>query len=101
MNETQVLTFVLILIGYVASFLFGYYYSKYRGLAANSRVCDNLAGNLEDSTERVEDLEDKLGGLVEAGRDVEAILRKYNTTTAEGKDVEQDSAYSGVDIDSD
>lgn len=89
MNETLVNLIYLaagVLLGMVIGWLL--HTNRNLRLAKDSGVCDNITRDIKDSTERVENLEDKLGGLVEAGRDVETILRKYSESTSESKDVE-------------
>ena len=89
MNETLVNLIYLaagVLLGMVIGWLL--HTNRNLRLAKDSGVYDNLTRDIKDSTERVENLEDKLGGLVEAGRDVEAIISKYSAGSAENKDVE-------------
>ena len=89
MNETTV-HLIYHAVGIVLGIIIGWLLHTNRNLrlAKDSGVCDNITRDIKDSTERVENLEDKLGGLVEAGRDVEAIISKYSAGSAENKDVE-------------
>lgn len=90
MSETSITYLVLSLLACIASFCFGYFFCKSRGarLAGNTDICDQLADSIKGSTERITDSEAKLGGLIEAGNNIEEILRKYSTTTPENKDME-------------
>lgn len=93
MSEETILILIFGALGYVASFFAGYFVHKSRstGLGDITELHKELTGNLTDSSERTDDIKDKLGGLVEAGRDVEEILRKYNTTVTESENLEHDS----------
>lgn len=88
MSET-VLYITSLLLSMLVGFLLGIICNnKQRGLAGSSGVCDKLSDSIEGSKERVADSESKLGGIIEAGKDVEAILRKYSDSTSENKDAE-------------
>lgn len=90
MSETSITYLVLSLLACIASFFFGYFFCKSRGtgLAGNTDICNKLTNSIEGSSERVEGVENKLGGILEAGNNIEEILRKYSTTTTESKNLE-------------
>lgn len=83
MSETSITYLILSLLACIASFCFGFFFCKSRGarLDSNSKLCDNLEAGITDS-------QDRIGDIIEAGNDIEAILRKYSTTTPENKDME-------------
>ena len=83
MSETTITYLILSAIACIASFLAGYFLCKSRGarLDSNSKLCDNLEAGITDS-------QDRIGDIIEAGNDIEAILRKYSTTATESKDLE-------------
>ena len=91
LSETVIAYLVISLVACVASFFFGYFFCKSRGkgLADNSGICDKLTDTIEGSKERTDNIEGKLGDVIETGRDIEEIFRKYSTATTEGKDLEQ------------
>ena len=90
MSEESITYLLLSLLACVASFCFGYFLCKYREtrLANNPGVCDKLTDTIEGSKERTDQLEDRLGGIIEAGNDIEEILRKYSDSTPDSKDLE-------------
>lgn len=90
LSETNITYLILSAVACIASFFAGYFLCKSRGkgLADNTGVCDKLTDTIEGSKERTDQLEDRLGGIIEAGNDIEAILRKYSTTATESKDLE-------------
>lgn len=90
LSETNITYLILSAVTCVASFFAGYFLCKSRGkgLASNSDLHNNLTNTIEGSKERTDQLEDRLGGIIEAGNDIEAILRKYSTTATESKDLE-------------
>jgi hypothetical protein len=90
LSETVIAYLVISLVACVASFFFGYFFCKSRGkgLAGNSDLCDRLTDTIKDSSERADSIEGKLGNVIETGRDIEEILRKYSAATTESKDLE-------------
>lgn len=90
LSETNITYLILSAVACIASFLAGYFLCKSRGkgLADNTGVCDKLTDTIEGSKERTDNIEGKLGDVIEAGNDIEAILRKYSTATTESKDLE-------------
>lgn len=83
MSETSITYLILSAVACIASFFAGYFFCKSRGarLDSNSKLCDNLEAGITDS-------QDRIGDIIEAGNDIEAILRKYSTTATESKDLE-------------
>ena len=77
-------------IGIVLGMVCGWLLHSNRNLRLenSSGVCDKLSDSIEGSKERITDSESKLGDIIEAGNDIEAILRKYSEPTSENKDLE-------------
>lgn len=90
MNEASTFTFIIILIGYLFAFICGYLLCKCRerGLGTDTDLHNQLSDTIKDSANRVDNLENGLGDIIETGRDIEEILRKYNDSVEEGKDLE-------------
>lgn len=90
MSEEAILHLIYHAIGIALGMVCGWLLHSNRNLrlASNSGVCDKLSDSIEGSKERVADSESKLGGIIEAGKDVEALFRKYSDSTSENKDVE-------------
>lgn len=102
MDEKTILLIIFGVLGYVASFFFGYYLCKSRGLGAGSNVCRELSEGLErdgkqvgDIQQSVEDVEAGLGKLSEEGKRALDIFRKYIKSTNQNSDLEQDSDRVG------
>lgn len=90
MNEKAVFDFVLLLLGYLFAFGCGYFLCKCRktGLASNSDLHNNLTDSIEGSKDTAGDVADRLGDLIEAGSDIEAIFSKYRESAPEDKKLE-------------
>lgn len=57
-------------------------------MGTDTDLHNQLSGTIKDSTARADSIENGLGDIIETGRDIEEILRKYNDSVEEGKDLE-------------
>ena len=80
---------IIVALGYVACFLAGYFYSKYkclsRGLGKDSAVLSDLTEGIEGAEQRVGEsaelagaIKDRIDDLDAAGGDLEDIFNKYS-----------------------
>ena len=91
MNETSILILVFGLLGYIASFLFGYFLCKSRGkgLASDTELRPDVSGNLKEDADRIGDLADGLDEVIAAGDDVTDIFKRYAFEAEERAKLEQ------------
>ena len=86
------------LLGYIASFLFGFYYHYYRQnrLGKSTELCPDVSGDLEKDSDRAGELSDRAGDLadelsevISAGDDITDIFAKYAFESEERAKLEQ------------
>lgn len=104
MDEKTILLIIFGILGYVASFFFGYFLCKSRGsgLDGASSVCRELSEDLGrnadqvgDIQQSVEDVETGVRELTDEGKRALDIFRKYIRPDGENKDLEQDTDRVG------
>ena len=100
MDEKSILIIIFGLLGYIASFLFGYFLCKSRGkgLASDTELCPDVAGDIEKNADRAGDLADGLDEVISAGDDVTDIFKRYAFETEARAKLEQGSDRGDSDI---
>lgn len=81
---------IVITLGYIACFLAGLFFAKYKysagGLAENTAILSDLTDRIKDTEQRITEsaeltgeLQERLRGLIVSGGDLEEIFAKYGT----------------------
>lgn len=93
MDEKSAILIIAVVLGYILSFLLGYFVCKSRGkgLAGDTGVCDQLSDSIEGSSERADRIEDRIESVIESGSDIEDIFLKYARESEENAKLEQDT----------
>ena len=91
---------IIVALGYVASFLAGYWLckSRYSGLGKDSAVLSDLTEGIEgteqqvgESAELAGEIKDRIDDLVESGGDIEDIFKRVNEANSESGEKESQS----------
>ena len=73
---------IIVALGYVASFLAGLFFAKYKyssgGLADSKDVCDRVEESVGDSAERINDSAERITDLIEQYSDIEDLFKRVD-----------------------
>lgn len=103
MTHEEILYLIICIILSCVSFIGGWFAAKYYSLkgrlASDSGLCGDDGNRITEATERIEDSERRAEDLIGATQSIADIIKRYEDSVTENKDMEQDSAYVDTDLD--